>query len=471
MMRPPKNGEAEVVRRLLAILAGGALLIWPAFLNGYPLLFSDSGAFLAQTVVPLMIWDKPWIYGPFAWLFHQHISLWGTVIAQGVMLSHLLWLLARVLGRATPGGHLALCCGLALLTTAPWSAAMVMPDILTPMAVLAAALLGWGWAALGRGERLWLLLLGSVATASHLSNLPVMLALLVLGGLLRLGWRRCLAVAGPLLGAMALLLGTNLSGHGRLALSPYGSTFLLARLIADGPGARTIAAACPEAGWYLCAFAGRLPADANDFLWQPDSPVNRTPEGAAIFLGGAVLAPEASAIIAETLRREPVGVLRAGLTNFLRQMTQTGIGDTLSAHLLDVTVRPRLVEGFPGFEVAAYDAALQQGEGLGLAARRIGWLHPLALLLSLPFLAWGWRRAQAAGDARMRGLLLCLLVGLTANALAAGALSGVHDRYQARVAWLLPLAAWLAWHIGAYGRAQAASEGLAQSGRRPRKPS
>ncbi|MEI6158857.1 MAG: hypothetical protein WCP77_03395 [Roseococcus sp.] len=418
------------------------MLIWPAFLNGYPLLISDSGAFLAQTVVPLMIWDKPWIYGPFGWIFHQHVSLWGIVLAQGVILSHLIWLLARVLGRAGAGRHLAYCAALALITTAPWSTALVMPDVMTPMAVLSAALLGWAWPALSRGERVWLMGLGSIATAAHLSNLPVIFALVLLGILLRLGWRGCARVAVPLLGAVALLLGTNLVGHGRLAISPYGSTFLLARLIADGPAARTIAARCPEAGWYLCAFAGRLPTDSDDFLWRPESPVNRAPDGTAIFLGGMVLAPEASAIVAETLRREPWEVLRLGFGNFLQQMGMTRIGDTLTPDLLDRTVRPRLVQRFPGFEVAAFDAALQQRDGLRPIGQRIAWLHPLILLLATPLVLLAWSRAR---DPLSLGLLLCILVGVTANALATGALSGPYDRYQARIAWLLPLAAMLFW--------------------------
>lgn len=421
----------------LAIGAGGLLLIWPAFLNGYPLLFSDSGAFLAQTVVPLMIWDKPWIYGPFAWVFHQHVSLWGTVLAQGVMLSHLLWLLARVLGRASPGWHVALCAGLAVFTTAPWSVALVMPDVLTPMAVLCAALLGWGWPALSRAERAWLVALGSIATASHLSHLPMVFALVLLAGLLRHGMLR---VAMPLLGAVLLLLATNAVGHGRLALSPHGSTFLLARLIADGPAARTIAARCPESGWYLCGFVGRLPDNSDHFLWRPESPVNRRPDGTDIFLGGVLLAPEARVIVAETLRREPVTVLRLGLTNFARQMVMTRIGDTLTGNFLDVTVRPRLMERFPASEVVAFDAGLQARHALRVAVQPIAWLHPLVLLLATPFLLLAWQRAR---DPVALGLLLCLLVGVTANALATGALSGAYDRYQARIAWLLPLAALL----------------------------
>lgn len=421
------------------------MLIWPAFLNGYPLLFSDSGAFLAQTTVPLMIWDKPWIYGPFVWVFHQHVSLWGVVIAQGVMVSHLIWLLARVLRRASPGFHLALCAGLALLTAAPWSAAMVMPDILAPVAVLCAGLLGWAWAELDRGERAWLLLLGSIATASHLSHLPVIFALLVLALVLRAGWAAALRVAAPLAGAVALLLASNLIGHGRLAISPYGSTFLLARLIADGPAARTIAARCPESGWYLCAFAGHLPTDSDVFLWRPDSPVNQNPVGEPIFLGGMRLAPEASAISAETIRSEPWAVIRAGLGNFLRQMRLTRIGDTLGAEHLSTAVRPRLVQAFPASAVRGYDNSLQAADQLRSAAQKIAWVHPWLLVLATPFLLLAWRRAHAARDARTLGLLLCLLVGVTGNALAAGALSSPHPRYQARIAWLLPMGAVLFW--------------------------
>jgi hypothetical protein len=36
------------------------------------------------------------------------------------------------------------------------------------------------------------------------------------------------------------------------------------------------------------------------------------------------------------------------------------------------------------------------------------------------------------------------MAGIAANAAVTGALSGPHDRYQARIAWLLPLAAILA---------------------------
>lgn len=449
MVAPPKHAPAPPpIKRaaaLVAILGGALLLLWPAVLNGYPVIFSDTGAFISQTVVPLMIWDKPWIYGPFAWVFHQHVSLWFTVIAHALIVSHMVWLLGRVAGWGSPRRHVALCLGLAALTALPWSVSIVMPDVLTPVAILGTALLAWGWPALSRAERAWLLLLTPIAVASHLSNLPVIFAVLVLALLLRAGWGVALRAAVPLLGAIALLLVTNVVGHGRLSISPYGSTFLLARMIADGPAQRTIAALCPERGWYLCAFVGQLPDDADEFLWNNTSAMNRRPDGTAIFLGGREIAPEAREIVMETLRREPGTVVMLGLGNFLTQMTRSGLGDTTRRRDVGYGVIPHLRNGFPAAEVARFQSALQQRDELNAWALAVARVFPLVLLLAAPFALLAWARAHAARDAQALGLLLALLVGMTGNALAVGALSGPHPRYQARIAWFLPLAAVVFW--------------------------
>jgi hypothetical protein len=430
---------------LLAILAGGALLLWPALLNGYPLLFSDTGAFLHQTLGPLMIWDKPWIYGPFLHAFHWRVSLWGPAVAQGVMVSWLLWLLQRVLrGRSSPAWHVLLCAGVAALTTAPFSVALLMPDILAPVTVLCLFLLGIGRGALARWEA-WLIgALGAVAIASHLSHLPLALAMVVLTLLLTLRLGPALRTALPLLAAVALLLGTNAAGHGRLSLSPHGATFLLARLVADGPAARTIAAECPGRGWYLCAWAGRLPEDSDLFLWAPDSPVNRDPEGRDRFLGGALLSDEAREIVAATLAREPLAVAGAMVRNAARQSLLVGAGDTLPPDHFPAAVAPRIRQGFPPAEVARFEAALQARGVLAQAVAPILPLAPWVVLAALAAAPVVLLRAATTGRGVAARLLVVVLVALAANALATGGLSKPHLRYQARVAWLLPFAVALA---------------------------
>lgn len=388
-----------------------------------------------------MIWDKPWIYGPLLHLFHQRQSLWPSLLAQGLMLSWLLWLTARALGLATPARHLLLAATLALLTSAPWAAALLMPDILTPAALLALFLLGFARPTLSRGEALALLLLATLAIAAHLSNLLLAAALAALTLLLRRRPRPALRVATPLLAACALLLLTNAIGHGRWSLSPYGSTFLLARLVANGPAARTIAAECPGRGWYLCAWAGHLPTDSDVFLWEPDSPVNSDADGRPRFLGGVLLAPEAREIIAETLRREPLAVLRNALRDTARQLVTNGIGDTLPRGAVGEGLALRIASGFPPAELHRFESSAQMR---GLLPQRAAPFLPLqapALLLAalgLPILLWRHRH-----DPRRRALALCVLLGLAANAFATGALSKPHQRYGARIAWLLPAAALL----------------------------
>lgn len=484
-----------------AVLAGAVILLWPALLNGYPLVFSDTGGFLHQTLGPLMLWDKPWVYGPLLHLFHWRVSLWLPLVAQGLVVSHLLWLAQRALrgaakpgmvpgaaepgaprdaavpgsprGAATPGMHLLVCLVAAALTTAPFTVAMLMPDLFAPVVVLALFLLGPGRDGLSVLEATWLAVLAAIAIAAHLSHLPLAAGLVVVAFLAGLPRGRAVAdaarVALPVGAAVALLLVTNWAGHGRAALSPHGATFMLARLQADGPAAAVIRARCPDAGWYLCAFADRLPMDANDFLWDADSPVNRDPQGRARFLGGALISAEAGQIVGETLRAHPLAVAAAVLRNTLRQLVTAGIGDTLGPNNLATALRPRIAEGFPPREVAAFDAGRQArgrlagavggparadvapvwSEGwlagpIGWPAGLIGWLAPLhaaALLLALPLLAFGGWRAWKAGDGLALAFIAFILAGLVGNAVATGGLSGVFPRYQARIAWLLPVAA------------------------------
>ncbi len=440
-------GPESLAARLGAVLLGGLLLVWPALLNGYPLLFSDTGGFLHQALGPLMIWDKPWIYGPWLQLWHWRVTLWGPVLAQGLMLSWLLWLVQRaVRGQVRARAHLLLVAGLALTTAAPWVAALLMPDIFAPVTVLALFLLTSG--TLGRAEAAAVLVLATVAVAAHLAHLPLAAALGLL--LLVLG-RRWLPLV-PLAAALVLLLLGNLVGHGRLAISPYGATFMLARLQADGPAARSVQAMCPASGWQLCAAARRLPMDSDAFLWAPDSPVNQTPLGVPRFLGGVALAPEAGAIVAATLRREPFGVALAMLGNGWRQLGMAELGDTLVDEHLQANVWPRLREGFPPEEQSRYAAGLQT-QGI-LPAAAAPWLVPHRLVLVVGGLAalLAWRRSAAWGDQQRLSLVLCVLVGVVANAAATGALSGPHHRYQARIAWLLPLAGVLAMRPPPPGR-------------------
>lgn len=415
---------------LLTVCLGACALLWPAVFNGYPIVFSDTGGFLEQALMPDIGWDKPWVYGPFLTPFHLRQTLWPAIFAQAMIVSALLWLtLCRVL--ATPVDrrrlHLGVCAVLAVLTAAPWFASTLMPDIFASLTVLGLFLLT---APLGPATILLVAAITTLSIAAHLAHLVLAAACLVVLSLLtrRVLWRQAL----PLGAALALISATNFAGGGTPAISPYGSVFAVARLIANGPGRDVIQQQCPAIGWRVCAWKDRLPADSDDFLWDPHGPVW------ADGFGPVRYAPEASTIVKATLRAQPLAVLRTALDNTITQLGLVRIGDTLGPDHLEVAVRPRLSLYFPPAEVARFDASRQARGQLAAFAARFNALDLLVLVIggvsTVVLVATQWRHNRPLAN-----LAVLALAALLANAAATGALSHPHHRYQARIAWLVVL--------------------------------
>ena len=446
----------EWMANFLCVAAGGVFMVWPALVNGYPIVFSDTGGFLEQALMPDMGWDKPWTYGPFLTPFHWQVSLWPAVFVQALILSASLWIVQAVLRRPSRLLHLLLCAVLAVGTAAPWFASLLMPDIFAPVCVLTLFALGAGTgagrgpaqerfrdcpaavaaggdavvadAALSRPAQAWVCVVATIAIAVHLAHLILAAACIGALGLLhrRIPWRP----AVPLAAALGLILLTNLVGHGVLAISPYGADFALARLVADGPARDLVQRRCPQAGWRLCAWKDRLPTDSDDFLWDPNGPVW------ADGYGPVRIAPEAARIVAATVAAEPVAVLRAALGNTGRQLLMTKVGDALTPDYLDVAVLARLRTYFPEAEARRFMASLQyKGSLPGVAAHLAllrAWLLVLGAGGTVGTAVLCWRRRPPVAC-----LAVLTLVALLANAFSTGALSRPHDRYQARIAWLV----------------------------------
>ena len=421
----------------LSVGLGAVLLSWPAFVNGYPIVFSDTAGLADMGLAPTIGWDKPWVYGPLILPLHASLSLWGVVAGQALAVSAVLWLAGRVVGVAGPWRHAGLCAVLAVGSALPWFVPFVMPDVLAPLVVLCLFLLGWGrfgvplLSAVG--------VLAAVATASHLAHLVLAAGCLVPVAVLR--FRRLLACAAPLMVALTWLLGSNLVGNGVLGVSPYGSVFALARLQADGPAADYLRRACPAAGYRLCAWSGRLPMDSDAFLWAPDGPVWGEASGPTL------VAPEASRIVAATLRYAPVQAAQHALANTLRELGRVSVGDTLGPQHLVVTVGKLLQTYFPDAERQRFLDSRQVAGTLPAVVAPLLPLHMALLCLgavaTLALAAFAWRRHPA-----LAGLAVMAVTGILANAFATGALSGPHDRYGARIAWLVllpPLFAAFGW--------------------------
>jgi hypothetical protein len=202
----------------------------------------------------------------------------------------------------------------------------------------------------------------------------------------------------------------------------------------DGPGMAALHRDCPATHWRLCPFLADFPTNSDDFLWTRDSPVNRAG-------GPKLVSTEADAIIGAAIRAAPIAELHAALTNTLTQLTVFASGDGLNPWPTQVS--PWIARYFPAREQAAYAAARQQQGTLSVPAplARIHQIVAVTGVVACALLLPGAFRRRTP----CAGLLLTVLVVLPLSAAITGGLSAPHDRYQARVMWLPPFAATVAF--------------------------
>jgi len=214
---------------------------------------------------------------------------------------------------------------LILGTSLPWFVGQIMPDIFTPLMILALSLLCFAKYMSPRPSYIILVLLIGTAVAFHQANLLVALWMLpALGLCALLGWRpskpflRGLFASGIglTLGVIALVTMNLVSD--RFGLSSGSSVFLLARFIEDGTALNYLEKACPQRRFSVCAYLDEFrsyptmrtspgcrssfqPSLSNHFLW--DGPLER--------LGGfRAEQSEASAVVAGTLSAYPLAQSR-----------------------------------------------------------------------------------------------------------------------------------------------------------------
>lgn len=414
-----------------------AALLWPAFSNRFPLVFYDTGGYLARPFEHTLELGRSALYGAFL-AVGIPFDFWPNVVAQAALAAWLVVLTLRAHGFGhRPAVALLATLVLAVLTSLPWYAAQLMPDILVPEAVLALYLLSFRASALRRHDVALLCATIAFAIASHMGTLGLMLGLIIVLLALR-------AVAHPVAAgrlavpALAVALGvalallSNLAIAGRFAFTPGGATIAFVRLVDDGLAKRYLDDKCPDPTIRLCAYRDSLPAERDTWIWGTNSPLQK--------LGGwQEHDPEALRIFAETLLLYPGHHLKSALANTTEQFVRAQTGDGLAPWTWDT--RWAIERYAPGL-YGRFVAARQQTEPFELTWLNV--VHVPVFLLSvaaLPVLA-GLGRTRVRSSAAVFALFV--FVALLINAAICGVFASPNDRYQSRLAPLATLAVTIA---------------------------
>jgi len=379
-------------------------------------------------------WTAPPFYSAFLAATDLGFSLWGPMLAQGLIAAAVVAIAVDQAGLRRWWSLLAAFAALAVLTSLPWLASQVTADFFTGIAVLSLALLGFG--RLAHWHRWVLLPVALLAILAHQSHLPLALGLLAAACVIRF-WQDGRAAAlqafrrlapAPLL-ALVLAFAVNAVGLGIPAISPYGNIILAARMMADGTAQPYLAKACPTERYRICDHLEEIGPGGTIFLW--DRPAMWDAIG-----GHRAWNAEAGRIVRGTIAHDPAGVLAALLDNGVQQFAALRTGESLLPWGKPDGPRPLIQRFFPA-ELAAFDGSRQQRGLLVADVRPFEAIHvPVAWLgiAGLVGCLLAWRRDRA-----VVGLCAMVLLAAVGNALLTGGLSEVQNRYAARLAWVLVL--------------------------------
>jgi hypothetical protein len=339
----------------------------------------------------------------------------------------------------SPARFFALTALLILGTGLPWFAAEVLPDILAPLLVLCLYLLGFHGRALGWPRKAALIAVAILGVTSHASHLGLAAGLVIVIALMQAATRRLsLPSVGPRMAlpafvvalSLILMVVSNFARTGDIFVSRSGPAFMLGRLVQDGIVERLLDDTCPQSAYRLCAYKGKLPKLANDFLWGAESPFREQ-------LGGFEgMAAESSSIISESLKRYPLMHLKTALVSMLEQLVTFRTGDGLEP-LSDIPVPA--IKLLQPEQLDDYRASRQQRDLL-----TFDWINVVQVPLGALSIAG---LAAILGHAALRRdwtdrlfLPAFLLFTLLGNAFICGVLSNPQHRYQSRLMWAVSFA-------------------------------
>jgi hypothetical protein len=416
-----------------ALLICFVVLLAPALWNRYPLLQYDTGGYLARWYEGYLVPSRSTVFGLFLHV-GEGLHFWPELLLQAACTIWIISLVLRVAGFARGSWPTVLAVvGLSLTTALPLLVGTLLTDIFAGLSVLAIYLLIFHRPDLRRLEQIVLVLLVAFAAATHNATLAVLLAVLVCAFPLSLLSRARPAISlapagGAIAAGAAMLLVTNLAFSGQLAWTPGGFGIAFGRLLQDGIVKRYLDAHCPQAQLKLCPYRNELPTDADDFLWS---------YGVFNELGRFDgLGEEMRHIVLQSLREYPLQQIETALAATASQLRLVGTGYGTHDRIWHTY---GIIKRFIPAEVPAMQSARQQRGELDFEA--INRVHvPIALgsmVLALVLLA---RAAMFRDIDEPARLVAFVTVAILANAFVCGALSGPHDRYGARMAWIVTFA-------------------------------
>jgi hypothetical protein len=415
------------------------MLLVPALWNGYPLLQSDTGGYLARWYEGYLVPSRSTVFGLYLH-YGENSYFWLNLVIQALATMWILQLTLRVFGLARPWRLFGLCLVLSLTTALPWLASMLLTDIFAGLSVLALFILVLHGDKISRNEKIALFVFIAFAAATHSATMAVLLGLCIVAWIARPFLRGRIKIASLWQGTLTIaagavmLVSANYALSGQVAWTPGGFSIAFARMLQDGIVTRYLNDNCATHQFKLCPYRNQLPETADDFLWSRESVFNDLGR----FAG---MSDEMGYIAAHALTEYPLWQAKEALMDTGEQLLDVATGENTDHPSLMHTYG--IFREFVRSNLKPVDAARQQMGHLTFGPFNL--VHvPVALFST--FLVFAFLIAavfrKRADDVTLLMATVCLT--LLGNAVICGVISGPHDRYGSRLVWITTLAVMIA---------------------------
>lgn len=418
--------------KILTCISGALLLIVVALYFGYPLVTSDTSAYISVGFDFNMPLDRSPFYGSF--LRHSSLatSLWYTIFAQSLIVSFLLIRYIKLIYNAEPGIQQILL-NLFLVTAGTcvsWISSYLMPDIFGSILLLSILLFILGKDH-GKVNNIIYLIIITAATLTHNSHVIILglfSGLLLFYNLFRKDRRyivKSISLLSISIGTFLFMCTLNKIEHDKFTYSRGSHVFMMGKLSETGVLSAYLNDNCGKKNFSLCNYRDQLPNSSMGFLWLGDSPLYKTGGWDNSFV-------EYNAIINDVFTTPKYASMFffKSITSTLRQLTQVQVshGSEQTQYVTDQVNR-----NFSS-EIQEFKSGLQFTGAKDTAVYNK--LYLLVLILSsIGVIALYSRFTDKQFIMILYGLLLCFIV---CNAYVTATFANVLDRLNTKVFWLLP---------------------------------
>lgn len=420
------------VKNFFVIIVSTIILLLIGIYNGYPLVTSDSGAYINNAFHFQVPYDRPIFYSLFIKACSIINSLWIVIIIQCFILSYLL---NSFLLKAFPILHswhrLLIITITTLVTSISWYSSQVMPDIFTSVVLLTSILYLFDC---NKYERFLVLLIYFFAILNHNSNLItsllycicVIIICLIFLRVKKYLKRSIVLLLVSILAWCSVCMVNLYAGYGFIP-SKSSHVFIMGKLVENGILKEYLNEHCATNEFKLCAFINDLPIHAWDFVWDGG--------GAFVKTGGWDSSKnEYTKIIKGTLIETKYLMLhvKASISSTFTQVQLTDIGDGLWPYLDRTNPFWKIQENYPN-ELNEYLVSKQNKSQLVFGKINILYRWILIGSLFVALLIMIKTRDKFS-------LLILALIVLFAllNAFTTATFANILARLNSRDIWLIP---------------------------------